>query len=72
MTQQSVRVNEFNLRELRARLQDMTEAELLQFGKAAKVMCSREANRHEAPREVFVIQLQEARAEWRKRHPKKA
>jgi hypothetical protein len=54
---QSVDTTVFNLNELRTRLQDMTEAELLQFGKAARVMCSREANRHEAPREAFVVQL---------------
>ena len=68
---QSVDTTAFNLDALRTRLQNMTEAELLQFGKAARVMCSREANRHEAPREVFVVQLKEARAEWRRRHPKK-
>jgi hypothetical protein len=66
---QSVDTTAFNLNELRTRLQNMTEAELLQFGKAARVI-SREANRHEAPREVFVVQLKEARAEWRRRHPK--
>jgi hypothetical protein len=69
---QSVGTTAFNLTALRTRLQSMTEAELLQFGKAARVMCSREANRHEAPIEVFVVQLKEARAEWRRRHPKQS
>jgi hypothetical protein len=69
---QSVDTTAFNLDALRTRLRDMSEDELLQFGKAARVMCSREANRHEAPREVFVIQLQEARAEFRRRHPKES
>jgi ATP-dependent DNA ligase len=67
---QSVDTTAFSLTALRARLQEMTEAELLQFGKAARVTCSREANWHEPPREVFVVQLKEARAEWRRRHPK--
>jgi hypothetical protein len=48
----------------------MTEEQLINFGKAARFMCSPEANRYEPPREVFVIQLKEARAEWRRRHPK--
>ena len=42
----------------------MTDADLLRFGKAACFMC-----RDKAPQHVFVIQLDEARAEWRRRHP---
>jgi hypothetical protein len=34
------------------------------FGKAARFMC-----RDKNPREVFVIQSEEAKAEWRRRHP---
>ena len=56
-----------DVEELRARLQKMSDAELLRFGKAARNLCSPEANRGTAPRKVFVIQLREARAEWKRR-----
>jgi len=56
---------------LRAWVQKMTDAQLLAFGKAARYMCSPKANMGKPPRDVFVIQLNEARAEWRRRNPKK-
>jgi hypothetical protein len=56
-----------NLDQLRARLQKMSKAQLLEFGKAARFMCSSEANIGKPPREEFVVQLAEARAEWRRR-----
>src|SRR5688572_22125704 len=54
---------------LRARLRKMSDAKLLEFGKAAAHMCSPQAqpNRNSRPREAFLIQLAEARAEWRRR-----
>jgi hypothetical protein len=58
----------FNLDQLRQRLMKMTDAELRRFGDAAKFMCSPAANLGQPPREVFVIQLWEAREEWRRRH----
>jgi transcription initiation factor IIE alpha subunit len=48
-----------DLDELRARLRKMTDKELIEYGKAG-------ASRDKSPREVFVIQLKEARAEWRR------
>ena len=51
----------------RDRLRKMTNAQPLEFGKAARYMCSPEANIGKPPREEFVIQLAEARAEWRRR-----
>jgi hypothetical protein len=60
---------EQTVEELRKRLRKMTDNDLLLFGQAAKYMCSPEAN-YGPPREPFLIQLKEARAEWRKRHPK--
>jgi hypothetical protein len=56
-----------DLDQLRARLQRMSDAQLLQFGNAARYMCTPEANIGKPPREEFVIQLAEARAEWRRR-----
>ena len=55
---------------LRERLRKMTDAELLRFGKDNRYMCSPYANLGKPPLEAFVIQLLEARAEWRRRHPK--
>ena len=57
---------------LRERLRKMTDAELLRFGKDNRYMCSPYANLGKARLEAFVIQLREARAEWRRRHPKES
>ena len=56
-----------DLEQLRGRLRTMNDADLLRFGNAAKFMCSRQANFNKPPRESFVIQLKEARAEWERR-----
>lgn len=52
---------------VRARLQAMDDDALKRFGMAAAYMCSPEANNGKPPREAFVLQLREARAEWAKR-----
>jgi hypothetical protein len=49
----------------------MDDRMLKQWGEAAAQLCSPESNLGAPPREVFVVQLREARAEWRRRHPKK-
>ena len=49
---------------LRKRLQKMSDAELVRFGKAARSLC-----RHRDSPETFKRQLEGARAEWRRRHP---
>ena len=59
-----------NVEALRKRLRKMTDAELLRFGKDNQYMCSPHANLGKSPLEAFVTQLQEARAEWRRRHSK--
>jgi len=56
-----------DLDELRERFQRMTDDQLLAFGKAARYMCTPKANLGRLPREPFVIQLREARAEWQRR-----
>jgi hypothetical protein len=56
-----------DVEEFRARLQKMTDAQLLRYGKAARYMCSPIAYFGKAPRETFVIQLRECRAEWKRR-----
>jgi hypothetical protein len=45
----------------------MPDTELLRFGKAAAAMRSREANFGKSPRKAFVIQVEEERAEWKRR-----
>jgi hypothetical protein len=60
-----------DLDELRARLRAMDDRMLKQWGKSAARMCSPAVNLGAAPRPEFVLQLEEARAEWRRRHPKK-
>ncbi len=67
---QSVGTNEFSLENLRERLQDMSDEELIRYGKACRDMLTPQANLGRPPREVYVIQLQEARKEWRRRRPK--
>jgi hypothetical protein len=58
--------NGIDVDELRARLRKMTDDALLRFGRAAAYMCSAQTNYHE-PRRVFVVQLEEARTQWRRR-----
>ena len=55
---------------LRERLRKTTDAELLRFGKDNRYMCSPYANMGKRPLEAFLIQLRQARAEWRRRHLK--
>ena len=53
------------LEQLRTRLGKMTDAQLVSFGKAAGSLC-----RDPKCPEVFKRQLEEAKNEWRRRHPK--
>jgi hypothetical protein len=56
-----------NLEDHRVRLRKMDEEELKRHGEAAAFLCTPDANHGKTPRETFVIQLEEARAEWRRR-----
>jgi hypothetical protein len=60
----------FNVEELRTRLHVMPDEKLRQFGEAARYMCTPEANSQKSPMPIYVLQLEEATAEWRRRHPK--
>jgi hypothetical protein len=60
-----------DLDRLRARLRAMDDRMLKRWGQSAAYMCSPSANLGAEPRPEFVLQLEEARAEWRRRHPKK-
>lgn len=62
--------NPLDIAALRRRLQRMDEKALQSFGKAAGFLCRPEQCHGDKPRDVFVIQLKEAQAEWRRRYPK--
>ena len=47
----------------------MSDGDLLRYGRAAASLCRPERQFGHPPRQVFVDQLEEARAEWRRRHP---
>jgi hypothetical protein len=64
--------DEVDLDAYRARLRKMTNEELIRHGKAGRYLCSPMANFGKPPRKVFMIQLEEAKAEWRRRHRKSA
>jgi hypothetical protein len=66
---QSIQLADFDRDALRTRLRKMSDEELREFGKAARYMVSPRANMGKAPLPTFVLQLEEARAEWRRRHP---
>jgi hypothetical protein len=53
--------------ELRARLANMSDAELLRYGSVARYACSREGNDGASPLEANLMQLEEARSEWNRR-----
>jgi hypothetical protein len=57
----------FNLKTLNdcASFYEECDEELIRFGKAGRFLC-----RDKDPSEVFVIQLNEASAEWLRRYPK--
>jgi hypothetical protein len=53
--------------QLRTRLTRMSDEQLAHFGRSAAYMCTPHASRWLPPLESFVVQLREARAEWRRR-----
>ena len=63
--------NEVDLESLRARLRKMSDAELRRDIKAGEYMVSSHANFGKPPRQAFVIQLEEARAEQERRNSQK-
>jgi hypothetical protein len=62
--------DQIDLEAFRARLRKLTDEELIREGNAGRYLCSPTANFGKPPRKVFVVQLEEVRAEWRRRHPK--
>jgi hypothetical protein len=58
-----------DIEQIRERLRKMSDIELRKFGRSASVMADPKKN-FGTPNPAFQIQLDEARAEWRRRHPK--
>jgi hypothetical protein len=56
------------INQIRAHLRKMSDLELRKFGQSARNMADPKKN-FGAPNPAFKIQLDEARAEWRRRHP---
>lgn len=68
--QSSVQILGFDVEEFRARLRKMPDEKLREYGEAARYVCSPRAMQGKPPLPVYLIQLEEATAEWRRRHPK--
>jgi len=58
-----------NVEQIRERIRAMSDTELRKYGRAAAHMANPKKN-YGKPNPAFNIQLDEARAEWRRRHPK--
>ena len=54
---------------IRDRLRKMSDLELRKYGRAARDLADPKKN-YCPPNPAFQVQLDEARAEWRRRHPK--
>jgi hypothetical protein len=67
----SSRENEVDLESLRVRLRKMSDAELARDIQLGEKFCSPQVNFGRPPREVYVIQLREARAERERRNLEK-
>lgn len=63
----NIESDETTLRKLRARLQTMSDEELIRFGKYAHGLAGVRVSGTGDPHK---IQLEEARREWRRRYPK--
>ena len=58
-----------NIEQIRERISKMSDAELRKYGRAAARNLSDPKKNYRKPNPAFKIQLEEARAEWRRRHP---
>lgn len=58
-----------DLAAIRAHLRKLSDVELIREGRAARELISPKGRGVRSPRKVFVVGLEECRAEWRRRHP---
>ena len=66
---QGIQFNPESVEQIRERLRKMSDLELRRDGQAARNL-SDPAKNLGNPNPAFAVQLREARAEWRRRHPK--
>jgi hypothetical protein len=64
-----IQMEDEDIERIRARIHKMTDRELREYGRAARDLSDPRKNRK--PNPSFQIQLDEARAEWRRRHHSK-
>ena len=64
----SIQTNSEDTEQIRERLRKMSDLELRKYGRASRDMADPK-NNFGPPNPSFQIQLNEARAEWRRRHP---
>jgi hypothetical protein len=57
-----------DIEQIRERIRKMSDLELRKYGRAARELADPKKN-HGKPNPSFQVQLDEARAEWRRRHP---
>lgn len=65
-----IQTHDESIEQIRERLRKMSDLELRQYGRAARELTDPKKNYGRPPNLAFQIQLDEARAEWRRRHPK--
>ena len=58
-----------NIEQIRERIRKMSDAELRKYGRAARDLSDPMKNLGK-PNPAFQVQLDDARAEWKRRHPK--
>jgi hypothetical protein len=66
---QSIQTMPENVEQIRERLRKMSDLELRKYGRVARNMADPKKN-FGPPNPSFQIQLDEARLEWKRRHPK--
>jgi len=59
----------FNVEEYRLRLEKMNDTELRKEGRTLADLCRPQKSPHLQPNQQWIIQLEECRSLWRKRHP---
>lgn len=64
----SVAFRQRTVEEIREELRQMSDAELLKHGRSLRALCRPDP--HGDVEEAWMIQLKEAREEWKRRHPR--
>jgi hypothetical protein len=62
-------IDESDIEGLRQRLRRMSNPELLLFGVTTKCLCALETSPDQSPPGGVLLQLREAREEWKRRNP---